>query len=84
MVKKTHYKMQISKINEVYLKIEADSGVERELSDFFTFDVPGHRFMPAYRNKFWDGKIRLFDTRKKTLYNGLYKYLKQFASTGQW
>ena len=60
MVKKTHYKMQISKVNEVYLKVETDSGVERELSDYFTFEVPGHRFMPAYRNKIWDGKIRLF------------------------
>ena len=39
MVKKTHYKMQISKVNEVYLKVETDSGVERELSDYFTFDA---------------------------------------------
>ena len=47
MVKKILYKMQISKVNEVYLKVETDSGVERELSDYFTFEVPGHRFMPA-------------------------------------
>jgi superfamily II DNA or RNA helicase len=50
-----------------------------ELTEHFCFFVPGYKFMPAYRNKFWDGKIRLFDTRKKTLYVGLYKYLKQFA-----
>ena len=37
MVKKILYKMQISKVNEVYLKIETDSGVEIELADYFTF-----------------------------------------------
>ena len=51
-----------------------------ELTEHFCFFVPGYKFMPAYRNKFWDGKIRLFDTRKKTLYVGLYKYLKEFAA----
>ena len=37
MVKKIHYKMQISKINEVYLKIEVDPSLSRELTDYFTF-----------------------------------------------
>ena len=68
MVKKTHYKMQISKVNEVYLKVETDSGVERELSDYFTFEVPGHRFMPAYRNKIWDGNIILFSPATGKIY----------------
>ena len=79
MVKKTHYKMQISKVNEVYLKIETDSGVERELADYFTFEVPGHRFMPAYRNKIWDGKIRLFSPATGKIYVGLLPYIKDFC-----
>ena len=70
----------ITKKNESFLHLETDPGIEMELSEHFCFFVPGYKFMPAYRNKFWDGKIRLFDTRKKTLYNGLYKYLKQFAA----
>ena len=36
--------------------------------------------MPAYRNRMWDGKIRLFDMRAHTLYCGLYKYLEQFCT----
>ena len=51
--------MIISKKNEVYLIVETDKGVARELSDFFTFEVPGAKFMPQYRNRMWDGKIRL-------------------------
>ena len=71
--------IKITKKNESFLFIETDPSVEMELTEHFCFFVPGYKFMPAYRNKFWDGKIRLFDTRKKTLYVGLYKYLKQFA-----
>ena len=70
----------ITKKNETFLFIETDPGIEMELTEHFCFFVPGYKFMPAYRNKYWDGKIRLFDTRKKTLYVGLYKYLKQFAT----
>ena len=36
--------------------------------------------MPAYKNRMWDGKIRLYDLRTKQLYTGLFKYLKEFAS----
>ena len=47
--------MHISKKNEVYLKIESDPSVSQELSEFFTFEVPGAKFMPTYRNRIWDG-----------------------------
>ena len=47
----------ISKKNEVYLKVDAEPHVFYELADQFTFDVPGAKFMPQYRNKYWDGKI---------------------------
>ena len=51
----------IDKLNEVYLKIEADADIRRELGEYFTFEVPGFKFMPQYRNRVWDGKIRLFN-----------------------
>ena len=69
----------VKKLDETFLHIECEPSTERELSEHFCFYVPGYKFMPAYRNKYWDGKIRLFDSRKKTLYIGLYKYLKEFA-----
>ena len=52
----------IEKKNEVFLKVNAEPHVFMELSDHFTFDVEGAKFMPQYRNKYWDGKIRLFST----------------------
>ena len=49
----THY-------NDVYVHIDCERGTAQELSDYFTFRVPGFQYMPAFRNKMWDGNIRLF------------------------
>ena len=70
----------VKKLNETFLEIETEPSIERELADHFCFFVPGYRFMPAYRNRMWDGKIRLFDMRAHTLYCGLYKYLEEFCA----
>jgi len=71
----------LRKKNEVFVTIECDPSIEMELSEHFCFYVPGYKFMPAYKNRMWDGKIRLFDTRKKTLYCGLIKYLREFCES---
>lgn len=73
--------LKIRKKNEVFIHIECEPSIANELSDFFTFFVPGYKFMPSYKNKFWDGKIRLFDSRLKTIYGGLLPYIKEFAET---
>ena len=69
----------ITKVNEVYLKVECEKHTAKELSEFFTFFVPGYQFVPAYRNRVWDGKIRLFDLRNNQLYIGLLPYIEQFC-----
>jgi superfamily II DNA or RNA helicase len=71
--------LTISKKNEVYLRVEAEPHVYYELSDEFTFDVPGAKFMPQYRNKYWDGKIRLFNTQTGEIYVGLLDKLVAFC-----
>ncbi len=72
-------KIVVGKLNDVYMMISCDDGIRRELSEYFTFYVPGYKFMPAFKNKMWDGKIRLFDLRTNCLYLGLYSYLLKFA-----
>ena len=69
----------IDKKNEVYLKIEADADIRRELGQHFTFEVPGYKFMPQYRNRVWDGKIRLFSYATGQIYAGLYPYIIQWC-----
>ena len=72
-------KIKVTKRNESFLQIDADPGILMELTEHFCFFVPGYKFMPAYKNRIWDGKIRLLDMRKRTLYCGLFKYLQEFA-----
>jgi superfamily II DNA or RNA helicase len=59
------------KLNDVYMIVECDEGILWELSEYFTFEVEGAEFSPAYKNRHWDGKIRLLSTRSRKLYVGL-------------
>ena len=52
----------------------------QEISDYFTFEQPGARFMPQYRAKLWDGKVRLYSMFTQELYTGLIPYVKAFAA----
>jgi len=72
-------KIIVKKKNEVFLQLVTEPGIEMEISEHFCFFVEGYKFMPAYKNRMWDGKIRLYDVRKKVIYGGLLKYLKEFA-----
>lgn len=71
--------IKVKKKNEVYLKISADAGIMSEISDFFTFEVPGAKFTPLYRSRMWDGKIRLMNVMVGELYVGLLEHLRYFA-----
>lgn len=76
--------LNIEKINDVHLRIYTDPGIAQELSEYFTFEVPGARFTPAFKAKMWDGKIRMYDLHRKTLYVGLLKYVQDFAERNEY
>lgn len=69
----------ITKVDEVYARIDAEKHVIREASEYFTFFVPGYQFVPAFRNKIWDGRIRLLNAQTQQIYLGLIPYLKEFC-----
>ena len=71
--------IDICKKDEVYLKFDCDRGIAMELSDYFEFFVPGYKFMPAFKNRYWDGKIRLFNVNSMQIYVGLIGHIKRFA-----
>lgn len=71
--------MNIQKVNDVYIMVDCEPGIARELYDKFTFEVPGAKFMPAYRSRQWDGKIRLFDLRNNQIYFGLNHYILDYC-----
>lgn len=61
------------------MHVLADRGILREIQEHFTFEVEGAKFHPKVRNKMWDGKIRLLDLNKQTMYIGLFDELVRFC-----
>ena len=68
----------ITKKNEVFLKVEAEPHLHKELSEHFQFEVPGAKYMPAVKRRYWDGKIRLYSPGTGEIYCGLYDYLTDY------
>ena len=69
----------VRKLNSVYIKLLCENDIAQELSSYFTFAVPNAKYSPAFKNKMWDGKIRLFNIRNRQLYGGLLYQVKEFA-----
>lgn len=72
--------LDVSIVNSVYLRVQCERGIARELSDFFSFKVPGYKYMTAYRSRMWDGEIRLYNVHTQEIYAGLGDYLVKFAA----
>jgi len=70
----------LSKINESYIRVEAERSILSEMSDYFTFSVPGAHFTPQYKMKMWDGKKRLLNLMDRSIPYGLLPYIKKFAA----
>ena len=68
----------LHKKNEAYIQFECDRGLAQELSDYFTFYVPGYQFTPAYKSRMWDGKIR---DRKSTRLNSSHTDISRMPSS---
>jgi len=75
--------LSITKVNEVYIHIDCEDGISRELREHFTFEVPNFKFMPKYKSGLWDGKIRLFQYNN-TIYLGLIEKIKKFCDIFQY
>ena len=74
----------IRKKNEVYVTVKTEPHISQELTDLFTFDVPGAKFMPQYRSKYWDGKIRLFSPATGEVYVGLVDKIVNWARKSEY
>lgn len=72
-------KIKIYYHNEIYMRIETERAIEYELREEFSFLVNGYQFNPKFKHGMWDGKIRLYNGRDKTLYIGLLYDLYLFA-----
>lgn len=74
----------ITKVDEAFIHIDCERSIAQELSAFFSFRVPGYQFVPAYKNKIWDGFIRLYNLQNNTIYRGLLPYIEKFCEERQY
>lgn len=54
------------------------------MSEYFSFYVPGYQFTPAFKQRFWNGKIYLFDLKTQKIYYGLLHYIKLFCEKNKY
>ena len=71
--------IDVDSVDEVRYYIKAEKGIKQELRDYFSFMVPGAQYMPLFKKRIWDGKIRLYDILSSTLPRGLKSYLNKFC-----
>lgn len=78
------FDITIRKRDEVHVIVDCAPDIRQELSEHFTFDVPGAKFTPLYRNRMWDGKVRLFSYMTGEVYAGLVEYIQNFANNNNY
>jgi len=73
--------ISVRKLTHANLHIDCDYAIAAELKEFFSFFVPGYRYMPAFKRRVWDGKIRLFDSNSGELPAGLYHHFLRLCKS---
>lgn len=65
--------------NQAKMIVLAEPGIAKEILEYFSYFHPNHKHMPKFKNKMWDGKIRLYSLVTYELGVGLYPKLCKFA-----
>ena len=71
--------IKLLKVDDVYLKVIAEPSTIMEMSEYFTFFVKGAQFSPKFKNKIWDGKLRLLNRITCQIYLGLLYEIELFC-----
>lgn len=69
----------IRKLNNTFLYIDSDNGFKYSMSEYYSFFADNYQWSPKFKNRMWDGKIRLFNTAFSTLPIGLLENFKNFC-----
>ena len=72
----------IKKLNDAYgYVVSEDVEILKELYDSLTFFVPGYRFMPSYKNGWFDGRVRLMNLNDRTFPLGLTQHIYDYCES---
>jgi superfamily II DNA or RNA helicase len=77
--------IHITKINESWMKVKCtEIYMELDLSDEFSFKIPGAEFDPRVKYGKWDGIKRLYNRKTSRMYVGLLFQLLKVAEAKGW
>lgn len=68
----------ISRQGESWIRIDGETSIMMELNERFTFFAPNYKYSPLYKERMWDGKIRLFSLKTRLIYSGLLDEVIEF------
>jgi superfamily II DNA or RNA helicase len=77
-------KLTLTSLNATWVHVDTEPGIAQELYDRLSFDVPGAKYMPAFKRRMWDGKIHLYDKRKNIIHKGLTHYIESYTEENQY
>ena len=72
--------IRVGMMSHSYIAIDANAAQDQELREFFAFFAPGYQYMPAYKRKVWDGRVKLYNQVTKQRNVGLYHHLRKFCA----
>lgn len=73
--------MRVSKLNEVYLRVETDYEETVAFRNYTSFFAPNFQYNPKFKAHMWDGKISYFDARTRMLPQGLFYMAEEFCKS---
>lgn len=73
--------IEIEYVDAVNMKLITDRSTLQDVSDYFSFRPKNYQFNPKFKNKIWDGYIRLCSPMKPYLYVGLLHELEVFCNS---
>ena len=71
----------VHKKNEVFIQLECNEGIAKELYEDFTFQAKNYQYG---KRKGWDGRIHLFHLRDYSIYAGLTRQICRWAREKQY
>jgi superfamily II DNA or RNA helicase len=77
-------RLTITNANESYVRIDCEESIAWELRDAFAFRPPNFQFVPSYKQKLWDGYIRMYNPKTRLIYRGLVDKVIQWAEERQY
>lgn len=69
--------VRIKKLDDVKVQVICEPHILKEIEDCFKFRPPGYQFSPSYKNRYWDGWIRMLNARTGFISYGLWSHVKK-------